>query len=413
MLLPDKPVVRKFFRRELDELAEHREVFGVGSGLAVFVAFTRMLDSDEFQRSELFAVKETLHDDEFIIQAVPQRIEVGWDKEEDLIIRGFALGRVLPIRRTKVAVGVGSPNEKGVELVINVDRRHEDRLPAIVEWFHELVARHNPYKGAALSLTEDGNIRFLPPQGVSREEIILPETIFKLIERDFGFLEDLEAYPPRLRSRSLILAGEPGLGKTLLCRWMAERYPVTTLWVTPGAVKGVGPTVIMEIARSLRPTLAILEDLDVASGDRRGGPLGDLLSQLDGFTSMEGVAVVATTNHPEVLDEALDPRKRPGRFHRFITLDRPDATLRQKLAGLLVNRSEQLAAGGETLVDRLAEAGSGMTAAQLCELVADLELEVIDARRRGAETVDPVALLKGLVEDHSTSAGFGFRTAAA
>jgi len=266
----------------------------------------------------------------------------------------------------------------------------------------------HPYKGKLLQVTSDG-LSFLPPQGVSRDDVFVPESTLDELERGFVFLNDPESLPPELRHRAVLLAGPPGVGKTMACKWLSGIVDATVLWTSPQALWSAGPAEILELARRLSPALLILEDLDVASGNRDGStPLGDLLAQLDGFGSLEDIGLVATTNHPEVLDHALDPRSRPGRFQLFMELGVMEPELRRRLLEKLVAEDNVLLGDSEAAVERLFQATSGFTGAQVAGIVRDLELIWLWEQEHGNQPTLEAVVEKALNGRPSITRALGF-----
>ncbi|HEY3118061.1 MAG TPA: ATP-dependent metallopeptidase FtsH/Yme1/Tma family protein, partial [Chloroflexota bacterium] len=146
--------------------------------------------------------------------------------------------------------------------------------------------------------------------------------------------------------KGLLLVGPPGTGKTLLARAVAGEAGVP--FFSMGAsefvemIVGVGASRVRDLfkeAREAAPAIIFIDELD-AIGRARGGPgmfaghseqeqtLNQILTEMDGFSSREGVIVVAATNRPDVLDKAL---LRPGRFDRQVMVQPPDREGREAI----------------------------------------------------------------------------------
>ena len=177
--------------------------------------------------------------------------------------------------------------------------------------------------------------------------------------------EDLGAKIPR----GALLVGPPGTGKTLLAKATAGESGVPFLSISGSDFMemfvGVGPSRVRDLfaqARGQAPSIIFIDEIDAIGRQRgRGGGFGgnderentlnQLLVEMDGFGSKEGVVVLAGTNRPDILDRAL---MRPGRFDRQISVDRPDIKGREqifrvhlsniKLDGAIPHYSERLAA---------------------------------------------------------------------
>ena len=144
--------------------------------------------------------------------------------------------------------------------------------------------------------------------------------------------EEFEKYGLPLK-RSVILAGPPGCGKTMIERWLASqvRGEVTTIWVTAKSIEdSYDVASVFEIARKLSPALVIMEDLDLIAGTRQehifgnrgASSLGEMLNQLDGLTPNESIVLIGSTNSVASLDSALS--ERPGRFDRIYEVGKPE-----------------------------------------------------------------------------------------
>ncbi|KTW31481.1 hypothetical protein T552_00124 [Pneumocystis carinii B80] len=146
--------------------------------------------------------------------------------------------------------------------------------------------------------------------------------------------------------RGAILSGPPGTGKTLLAKATAGEANVPFLSVSGSEFiemfVGVGPSRVRDLfsnARKHAPCIIFMDEIDAigkargrgnqfGSNDERESTLNQLLIEMDGFSTSEHVVVLAGTNRPDVLDNAL---LRPGRFDRHITIDRPDVSGREAI----------------------------------------------------------------------------------
>jgi len=194
--------------------------------------------------------------------------------------------------------------------------------------------------------------------------------------------------------KGVLLSGLPGTGKTLLARAVAGEADVPFFSLSASEfvemIVGVGASRVRDLfeqAKKDAPAIIFIDELD-AIGRARGSGLGgndereqtlnQILTEMDGFTGNEGVIVLAATNRPEILDQAL---LRPGRFDRRVTVNPPDQQGRLKILEVHT-RSVPLAGD----VDLLAMAGStpGMVGADLRNLVNEAALS---AARRGHDVV--------------------------
>ncbi len=195
--------------------------------------------------------------------------------------------------------------------------------------------------------------------------------------------------------RGALLIGPPGTGKTLLGRAIAGEAGVPFFSMS-GAdfvemFVGVGASRVRDLfeqGKKHAPCIIFIDEID-AVGRQRGAGLGgghdereqtlnQLLVEMDGFESNDGVILIAATNRPDVLDPAL---LRPGRFDRQIVVDRPDVRGRE---GILKVHSKEIPLSEDVDIEVLAKGTPGLSGADLANLVNEAALL---AARRDAEKV--------------------------
>ncbi len=195
--------------------------------------------------------------------------------------------------------------------------------------------------------------------------------------------------------RGILLVGPPGTGKTMLCKAVAASLEETPfLYVRDLSGRGAEESQIRDVfdrARKLAPCVLVIEDIDGFVDDENRAVF---LNELDGFRSNEGVLVLASSNHPERVDEAL--LKRPSRFDRVFRVGLPGKAERRAYCARLLVRSGRLAAGldAEELAERVARASEGFTPAYLKEAFVSAALE--RAHDEGAAVLDE-AFARGLL----------------
>ncbi|MCF7811954.1 ATP-dependent zinc metalloprotease FtsH, partial [bacterium] len=189
-----------------------------------------------------------------------------------------------------------------------------------------------------------------------------------------------------------LLLGPPGTGKTLLAKAVAGEADVPFFSMS-GAdfvemFVGVGASRVRDLfeqGKKNAPCIIFIDEID-AVGRHRGAGLGgghdereqtlnQLLVEMDGFESSDGVILIAATNRPDVLDPALT---RPGRFDRQIVVDRPDVRGRE---GILKVHSRTLPLAGDVKLNVLAKGTPGLAGADLANLANEAAL--LAARRNG------------------------------
>jgi cell division protease FtsH len=185
--------------------------------------------------------------------------------------------------------------------------------------------------------------------------------------------------------KGVLLMGPPGTGKTLLARAVAGEANVPFFSISGSdfveMFVGVGASRVRDLfeqGKKNAPCIIFIDEID-AVGRHRGAGLGgghdereqtlnQLLVEMDGFESNEGVILVAATNRPDVLDPAL---LRPGRFDRRIVVNRPDVKGRE---GILSVHTRKIPLSDDVNVAVLARGTSGFSGADLANLVNEAAL---------------------------------------
>ena len=186
--------------------------------------------------------------------------------------------------------------------------------------------------------------------------------------------------------KGVLLVGAPGTGKTLLARAVAGQAGVPFFSLSASEfiemIVGVGASRVRDLfkqAREAAPSIIFIDELDAigrtrGSGAQLGGhdereqTLNQILTEMDGFDSREGVIVLAATNRVDVLDQAL---LRPGRFDRRVVVQRPDRAGR---AAILRVHTKKVPLAPDVSLERLAAETPGLVGAELRNLVNEAAL---------------------------------------
>ncbi|HEX04767.1 MAG TPA: ATP-dependent zinc metalloprotease FtsH, partial [Bacteroidetes bacterium] len=241
---------------------------------------------------------------------------------------------------------------------------------------------------AKLMTEEKSKVTFKDVAGADEAKEELQEII--------QFLQDPKKFQ-RLGGRipkGALLLGPPGTGKTLMARAVAGEAEVPFFSMS-GAdfvemFVGVGASRVRDLfeqGKRHAPCIIFIDEID-AVGRQRGAGLGgghdereqtlnQLLVEMDGFESNEGVILIAATNRPDVLDPAL---LRPGRFDRQIVVDRPDVRGRE---GIFKVHTKNIPLASKVDLQILAKGTPGLSGADIANLVNEAAL--LAARRNGTK----------------------------
>lgn len=242
---------------------------------------------------------------------------------------------------------------------------------------------------AKVYVETDIKVTFDDVAGVDEAKEELKEIIsFLKHPKDYG---RLGAHVPK----GVLLVGPPGTGKTLLARAIAGEAGVPFFSINGSEFVemfvGVGAARVRDLfeqARAHAPCIIFIDELDALGRARGAGPLGgghgekeqtlnQLLSELDGFDTRQGIVLLSATNRPEILDPAL---LRAGRFDRQILVDRPDRLGR---AAILKVHVRKVNVAETVSLDEVAALTPGFSGADLANLVN--EAAILATRRSGKE----------------------------
>ncbi|HWQ54962.1 MAG TPA: ATP-dependent zinc metalloprotease FtsH [Bryobacteraceae bacterium] len=246
---------------------------------------------------------------------------------------------------------------------------------------------------ARLHSTQQKKVTFKDVAGVEEAKEELQEIIEFL--REPQKFQKLGGRIPK----GVLLIGPPGTGKTLLARAIAGEASVPFFSISGSdfveMFVGVGASRVRDLfeqGKKNAPCIIFIDEID-AVGRHRGAGLGgghdereqtlnQLLVEMDGFESNEGVILVAATNRPDVLDPAL---LRPGRFDRRVVVGRPDVGGRE---AILRVHTKKIPLGDDVDLSVLARGTPGLAGADLANLVNEAALQAARQNRKVVMMVD-------------------------
>jgi len=249
-------------------------------------------------------------------------------------------------------------------------------------------------KSKAKLLTEDRKkVTFADVAGIEEAK----EEVQEIIE----FLKD----PPKFQKlggripKGVLIVGPPGTGKTLLAKAIAGEANVPFFSISGSdfveMFVGVGASRVRDLfdqGKKNAPCIIFIDEID-AVGRLRGAGLGgghdereqtlnQLLVEMDGFETTEGVILIAATNRPDVLDPAL---LRPGRFDRQIVVGRPD--VRGRIEILKVH-TKKIPMSSDVELETIARGTPGFSGAELANLVNEAALYAARINKKSVEMTD-------------------------
>ncbi len=234
-------------------------------------------------------------------------------------------------------------------------------------------------KARLVNAGEKNRVTFDDVAGVDEEKEELQE-IVEFLKNPKKFT-DMGARIPK----GVLLVGQPGTGKTLLAKAVAGEAGVP-FYIISGSdfvemFVGVGASRVRDLfeqAKKNAPCIIFIDEID-AVGRARGAGLGgghdereqtlnQMLVEMDGFENKDGIIVLAATNRPDVLDQAL---LRPGRFDRQVTVSLPDIKERE---AILKVHAQKVPLADDVDLSHMAKVTSGMSGADLSSIVNEAAL---------------------------------------
>ncbi len=333
------------------------------------------------------------------------RVTISGDVLSGTLQDGKPFQTIYPMADTEL---ISILRKTGVDINVKEAQKDSFLMTIFVSWFPMLLLigvwvffmrqMQGGGKGGALSfgknrarLTEQSNnkVTFADVAGIDEAKEELEEIVDFL--KDPGKFTALGGRIPT----GVLLAGAPGTGKTLLAKAIAGEADVPFFSISGSdfveMFVGVGASRVRDMfaqGKKNAPCIIFIDEID-AVGRHRGAGLGgghdereqtlnQLLVEMDGFESNDGVIIVAATNRPDVLDPAL---LRPGRFDRQVIVPVPDVGGRQKILEIYAKKTKMAA---NVDLEILARGTPGFSGADLENLVNEAALM---AARTGAKEI--------------------------
>ncbi|MAF85824.1 MAG: AAA family ATPase [Dehalococcoidales bacterium] len=309
----------------------------------------------------------------------PVYIDVGtdYDRCENLLMNGQLIVEKDDIHLI-ITVDLYNPFRCGNSVQVEGTARRKKEVEAFTDGVKSIAKEQNFYRGKKVEFSR--HPRLLNVKDRSWESIVLNPAIKREVKANtVDFLRKGKRWAEYgiPQKRGVLLAGEPGTGKTIICKALMSEVDGITCITTNAYALSANEyiTGLYEMAEDLSPCIVFIEDIDMIGlnreeyGYRSGPALISLLNVLDGVEDKQEIITVATTNNVETLDRAIS--QRPSRFDRVITISLPSIEERKELTNLLCQKIPI----DEPIRDYIAQKTERCTPAQLQEVIYSLAIE--------------------------------------
>ena len=247
----------------------------------------------------------------------------------------------------------------------------------------------------------DAKIYVKSAEGIKFDDVAGEDEAKENLQEVVNYLHDPSKYKEIGASmpKGILLVGPPGTGKTMLAKAVAGEANVPFFSMSGSEFVemfvGMGASKVRDLfsqAKEKAPCIVFIDEIDAIVQKRSGGQYGgndereqtlnQLLTEMDGFDSSNGVIILAATNRPESLDPALT---RPGRFDRRVPVELPDLLGRE---AILKVHAKKIKIAEDVDFNKVARMASGASGAELANIVNEAALRAVRDGRRFATQAD-------------------------
>ena len=247
----------------------------------------------------------------------------------------------------------------------------------------------------------DAKIYVKSAEGIKFDDVAGEDEAKENLQEVVNYLHDPSKYKEIGASmpKGILLVGPPGTGKTMLAKAVAGESNVPFFSISGSEFVemfvGMGASKVRDLfnqAKEKAPCIVFIDEIDAIGQKRSGGQYGgndereqtlnQLLTEMDGFDSSNGVIILAATNRPESLDPALT---RPGRFDRRVPVELPDLLGRE---AILKVHAKKIKIAEDVDFNKVARMASGASGAELANIVNEAALRAVRDGRRFATQAD-------------------------
>ncbi len=392
---------------EVDKAAENPRVFEDGDWKAIENEFQLLQDeAQQLLKDRLFLENE--------LKVLKKRVS-GLDEEvRRLCAPPLIIGHIQDILDSEKAI-VRSSNGTVFQVSINPRLNSEKLKPGTRVALNQdnlsvielLTDAWDPMVSGA-EMIEKPNVVYSDLGGLDEQILQVRESIEMPLENPDLF-KKVGISPPK----GVLLVGPPGCGKTMLAKAVASQTKASFIRMVGSELAqkyiGEGGRLVRELfslAKEKSPAIIFLDEIDAigakrldsaTSGDREvQRTLMQLLAELDGFDALENVKIIAATNRPDILDDAL---LRPGRFDRIIEIPLPDDKGRKTILSIHLDKM----ATSKLNIGKLVELTDGFSGAELNATTVEAGMIAIRERRTKVTQKDALMAIERIKRKRESS----------